>query len=380
MRTFPRLVLVLALCLASAGLARAGAESAVLDLVRTADGHVRSITVDGRPIYDEAAYQRVTVFERFPDKTVKKVFVGGVRVYEQAWDAKGRPVGTPYMVISPKEDTPEPAETPAALPRGLTVTALRNRILNYVGVPYKAGGEDRATGLNTSGLLWYFYRSLGAQVPRLLQEQADGGQAVDRRSLAVGDALFFDSNGGSKVNIAGIYAGQDEMVYMSYGQKQARLVKIDTPYWTKGWVGARRYLGVTLREPVPTLPTPAVVAGRPAPTPPAKPPTVVQPLPEGVPYQTGMASFYGGGDGFDGSPTASGEIFDDQAMTAAHRTLPFHTMVKVVRPDTGASVTVRINDRGPFVHGRIIDLSHAAAKRLNMVSAGVVKVKLYLAR
>lgn len=85
---------------------------------------------------------------------------------------------------------------------------------------------------------------------------------------------------------------------------------------------------------------------------------------------TGMASWYG--PGFHGKRTASGERFDQHAMTAAHRTLPFGTRVRVTHK--GRSVVVRINDRGPFVHGRVIDLSKAAARKLGIT--GVAKVTL----
>ncbi len=75
--------------------------------------------------------------------------------------------------------------------------------------------------------------------------------------------------------------------------------------------------------------------------------------------EKGIASWYG--EPYHGRRTASGEVYDMHAMTAAHKTLPFGTVVKVDRRDTGADVTVRINDRGPFIEGRIIDLSYAAA-------------------
>jgi len=87
-----------------------------------------------------------------------------------------------------------------------------------------------------------------------------------------------------------------------------------------------------------------------------------------------MASFYA--DRFQGRRTASGERYDRNAYTAAHRRLRFGTRVQVIRLDNGRSVTVRINDRGPFVKGRIIDLSRAAAEALGMLQAGVVKVRV----
>lgn len=90
--------------------------------------------------------------------------------------------------------------------------------------------------------------------------------------------------------------------------------------------------------------------------------------------ETGKASYYG--QAHHGKRTASGERFDQHALTAAHRTLPFGTRVRVTNLNNERSVVVRINDRGPFVRGRIIDLSRAAAERLDMLRAGVVPVRL----
>jgi rare lipoprotein A len=90
--------------------------------------------------------------------------------------------------------------------------------------------------------------------------------------------------------------------------------------------------------------------------------------------ETGTASWYGAP--YHGHPAASGEIYDMEQFTAAHRTLPFQTWVEVTNLLNGKQVEVRINDRGPFVDGRIIDLSLAAARGLDMVRAGVVPVRL----
>ena len=87
-----------------------------------------------------------------------------------------------------------------------------------------------------------------------------------------------------------------------------------------------------------------------------------------------MASWYG--PGFNGKKTSNGEIYDMNAMTAAHKTYPMNTMVKVTNRDTGASATVRINDRGPFVSGRIIDLSKSAANKVGVFAKGTAPVKL----
>ena len=90
--------------------------------------------------------------------------------------------------------------------------------------------------------------------------------------------------------------------------------------------------------------------------------------------QTGYASWYGGK--FQGRKTANGEIFDTYKYTAAHKTLPFDTIVKVKNLDNGKTVVVRVNDRGPFVADRIIDLSYAAAKDIDMIKTGTAKVRI----
>lgn len=90
--------------------------------------------------------------------------------------------------------------------------------------------------------------------------------------------------------------------------------------------------------------------------------------------QIGLASWYG--PGFHGNKTANGEVYDMHAQTAAHRTLPFGTLVRVTRLDTGASTVVRINDRGPHVAGRVIDLSNGAAGDIGLVKDGLARVRL----
>jgi rare lipoprotein A len=99
---------------------------------------------------------------------------------------------------------------------------------------------------------------------------------------------------------------------------------------------------------------------------------VVAPTP-GHP-QSGMASWYG--PGFHGQPTSSGTIYDQHALTAAHPTLPLGTRALVTNIDTGKSVEVLINDRGPFAKGRVIDLSYAAAREVGMIGPGTARVRI----
>lgn len=113
------------------------------------------------------------------------------------------------------------------------------------------------------------------------------------------------------------------------------------------------------------------------------PPPAVQPeqqpaqdaaVPDENPNLIGVASWYG--DEWQGRITASGKPFDDSKLTAAHRTLPLNTRVRVTNLKTGRSVEVTITDRGPYTDGRVIDLSKAAAKKLGMVKEGLVPVRI----
>jgi rare lipoprotein A len=91
----------------------------------------------------------------------------------------------------------------------------------------------------------------------------------------------------------------------------------------------------------------------------------------------GVASYYA--HKFHGRETASGEIYDETALTAAHRRLPFGTLVRVTNLVNGRSVVLRINDRGPFVEGRVIDVSYRAARELDFVEEGLARVRLEVA-
>ncbi len=105
-------------------------------------------------------------------------------------------------------------------------------------------------------------------------------------------------------------------------------------------------------------------------------PVTASSIPSGGSYEAGIASWYG--PGFHGRTTANGETYDMYAMTAAHKTLPFETWVRVVNLDNSESTVVRINDRGPFIEGRVIDLSRTAAEDISMVGPGTARVQLLI--
>ena len=124
------------------------------------------------------------------------------------------------------------------------------------------------------------------------------------------------------------------------------------------------------------LASPAATAPTPAAAPVAVPVSVPVPEPESkeIYRETGMATWYG--KDLHGKKTASGEIFDMYGLSAAHRTLPLGTVVRVTNLDNFKSVNVRINDRGPFLKGRFLDLSYGAASALGFVAQGVARVRI----
>ena len=122
----------------------------------------------------------------------------------------------------------------------------------------------------------------------------------------------------------------------------------------------------SVSPPSDVAPVPAVPPSSAAPTAPAPPPVDAKP----ARGERGKVSLYG--KEFAGRKTASGALFDPEAMTMAHRTLPFGTRVRVTNLENKRSVEVVVNDRGPFVDGRIADLSMAAARALGMIADGVV--------
>lgn len=127
--------------------------------------------------------------------------------------------------------------------------------------------------------------------------------------------------------------------------------------------------------PLPALPyAPTETAPVPGPQAPASQTPAVAPAGRRTTIQIGTASWYG--PGFHGRETASGETFNQHALTAAHRTLPLGTEATVTNLETGQSVRVKINDRGPYVPGRHLDLSRAAARQIGLTRKGVAKVKI----
>jgi rare lipoprotein A len=144
-------------------------------------------------------------------------------------------------------------------------------------------------------------------------------------------------------------------------------------------VAALALAGCAGRSPTvrrPPAPPPDPSAPAPGRTTPGKPGPTIPPAAPGSFLEEGNASWYG--VPFHGRRTSNGEVYDMHQLTAAHRTLPFSTVVRVTNLTNGKQTDVRITDRGPFVEGRIIDLSMGAAREIDMVGAGVARVRLEL--
>jgi rare lipoprotein A (peptidoglycan hydrolase) len=139
--------------------------------------------------------------------------------------------------------------------------------------------------------------------------------------------------------------------------------------------------------PVPPTPIPPTAVPPTQVPPTAVPPTAVPPTPTVVPtavptpepvFQSGIASTYGEGDGFEGNRTACGQIFHTRVVQVAHKTLPCGTRVRVEDISTGRSVVAEVTDRGPYIPGRIVDLSWAAFSQLDETSPGLLHVNVYV--
>jgi rare lipoprotein A len=163
---------------------------------------------------------------------------------------------------------------------------------------------------------------------------------------------------------------EDEVFVVAWGDQTVVTIDDQTilPDTTENPAEDALQIANRLRRLLGDAPPLARVEGLPEPVPPANRVGVV------TSTLSGVASWYG--PGFHGRRSASGEVFDQNALTAAHRTLPFGTQVRVTNLSTGQSVVVRINDRGPFGHGRVIDLSAGAAAQIGLRASGIGRVQL----
>lgn len=343
--------------------------------------------------------EKVIEWIREPARTTKKITVDGKLVYHNTWlpDASGesRPIGPGWIDgshgatheaaprLMPEEPPPAPPPPPPP-PRKKRVpkeaAAARKVALGLVGIPYRVGGTSRK-GLNSAGVAWFFCDQMGLDLSQEILAQYRSGRFVLKRDIQPGDLIFHHSESASHEvpDMVGVALGEGEIVYMSGSRKKVIRANIDTPWWEKRYKGARRLLGNLPRKPRKLASDAGGLVSR-------EKAVEKSPAKAEKKHRTieGMASYYGCGDGFHSSGTASGEVFDENKMTTAHYDLPFGTRLEVTNLGNGKKVQVRVNDRGPFEkkngkwvrHStRILDLSCRAATQLGFKSAGLARVR-----
>ncbi len=232
--------------------------------------------------------------------------------------------------------------------------------------------RNKAAG-SAAGLVELFHEEMSVVVPRDFKEQSLFGKLVPDGAAKSGDLLFFSARPGEReASDVAILLGKDRLIRFSSKTGRIAEASLKDSDWKGRHLFTRRVLGTLYEGYLPPQQKRSKRKRR------------SRPVPLKEHYQTeleGIASFYGGGDGSHGKPTANGETFDDQALTAAHRTLPFHSWVLVRNRENKRSVIVRINDRGPFAQKeRVIDLSQRAARLLGMEGKGTAPVKLSVIR
>ncbi len=243
-----------------------------------------------------------------------------------------------------------------------TEAQARGRILALRGTPYKKG-RSSANGASCAGFVALALRRFGIGAPESSVKALWGfGRAISLAQVRLGDVLFFaNSPSRKRPDFAGIAISSKEMFYMSVKGGRARIQNISNSWWKSIFVGGRRVIERRSSGHYVVKPKPSDADSK-----------------GNSQRQRGLASFYG--REANSEWTASGERFQPSALTAAHRTLPMESMVKVTNLRNGRSIVVRINDRGPYIDGRIIDLTKTGARKLNMVSSGVVQVELQVLR
>lgn len=322
-----------------------------------------------------SAHDKVILIEKDLTSTTKTITIDDRVIYKMTWYKDGRPpVGTevsnhPHVtkhgvtkhgVTShgvTNHGQPNPSRT-----RLETNAQARHRILALRGTPYKRG-RSSANGASCAGFVALILRRFGVRAPESNVKQLwKFGRKISRGQIRLGDVLFFSNNPSRKrADFAGVALSPKEMFYMSAKGGRARLQRIDSDWWRRIFFDARRVIERRSSGHFVIKPKPSDAS-----------------VPGNSRVQRGIASFYGREANSD--YTASGERFYPTGMTAAHRTLPMDSQVKVTNLRNRRSVVLRINDRGPYIDGRIIDLTKAAARKLDMVGSGIAEVEVRVLR
>lgn len=274
----------------------------------------------------------------------------------------------PQALEIPHAETAEPGPAPLIQPAG----SASNNLETATVFPHALDSRQAAT---------VYIRSIpvltlvGGELETLSASRgtvavASDAQEPQRRADAVVARLQALAANGDAAAIVARWDTEDEAFVVAWGDEP--LITLDDqtilPDTTDNPGEDALHIANRLRRLLGDAPPLARIEGLPEPAAAAAPVGIV------TSTLTGMASWYG--PGFNGRRSASGEVFNQNDLTAAHRTLPFGTRVRVTNVSTGQSVVVRINDRGPFGHGRVIDLSAAAAGNIGIRASGVGRVQL----
>ncbi len=238
-----------------------------------------------------------------------------------------------------------PSPTPYAKSGNVEERLLRE-FKSWEGTPHKLGGTGRS-GIDCSAFTQRMYENVfHMDLPRTTSQQSRVGRPITRGVLQAGDLVFF-----RQPDHVGIYLSHNEFIHAS---KKRGVIKseISPVYWEGKYRTARRVLSEKKET--------ATVK-------PVRQETIVS-------TQYGKASYYS--SALHGRQTANGERYNQYKFTAAHKKLPFGSLCRITNLNNGKTVKVRINDRGPFVKGRIVDLSYVAMQQLGAIRAGVIDVKL----
>ncbi|MBI4867115.1 MAG: septal ring lytic transglycosylase RlpA family protein [Candidatus Wallbacteria bacterium] len=281
-------------------------------------------------------------------------------------------------------------------PLRLTEGELRKASVALLGVRFKPGGTTARSGLDGGGLVALLYARAGHDVPRGEGALAQAGRRVELDGLEPWDVVVFSAGPGGDEAGVGLFLGGKDFLTSTSRDRRVTVAQLDDSRYRERLVMGRRLLTANpTRQPVGRVAAaahlPAIDADDEDEDEGEEPPDYRVPreraggarssrsATKGSPW-VGIASYYGLGDGLAGQRTSSGERLTRRGLTAAHRTLPFGTRLRVTNLANGRTVVVRVNDRGPHRRGRIIDLSVAAARKLGFLGRGLTRVKLELLR
>ncbi|MBI3892537.1 MAG: septal ring lytic transglycosylase RlpA family protein [Candidatus Wallbacteria bacterium] len=260
---------------------------------------------------------------------------------------------------------------------------LRKLSVSLLGARYREGGRSREAGFDAGGLISFLYGRAGHAVPSREETLVQAGGRVAVEDLQPWDILVLGPGPAGEDAGLGLFVGGVDFLLASRKQRTVVVAQLDEDRWRGRLVMGRRLFGapepkrefaghvsrpIAVKQEEESGEEPDYRAGK---RPAAK---------RAGGGCVGVASYYGHSDGMSGRRTSSGETLARSSMTAAHRTFPFGTKLRVTNLANGRWVVVRVNDRGPHRRDRILDVSFAAARKLGFLSQGLARVRIEVLR